>query len=98
MSRRSPVASRAAGYFQRTDEGVPELAYQPAVETVEQQTSETAKRTKRTYYLPADVAILLEELQLEEYRRTGSKPELSALVAEGIRLLGQSRQENSETH
>ncbi|HSH60730.1 MAG TPA: hypothetical protein VK988_14055 [Acidimicrobiales bacterium] len=95
MSRKSPVASRAAGYFQRTDEDVPQMSGHSLSRMARQPVIETSKRTKRTYYLPADIAILLEELQLEEYRRTGSKPELSALVAEGIRLLGQSRRSDS---
>ncbi len=84
MSRKpSPVASRAS-IFRRTDDGVPELT--------EKQESEKPKRIKRTFPIDPELVLLLDELQLDEFRRTGRKPELSNLVCEGIRLLGASRQ------
>lgn len=87
MSRKpSPVATRP-NLFRRTDEGVPELA--------EKQESEKPKRIKRTFHIAPELVMLLDELQLDEFRRTGHKPELSNLVSEGIRMLGESRQQHS---
>lgn len=86
MSRKqSPVASRPS-IFKKTDQGVPEL--QKEVDPTK------PKRIKRTFHIEPELVLLLDELQLQEFRATGQKPELSALVSEGIRLLGQSRQQN----
>ena len=76
--KESPIASRK-NLFSKTggDDPQPE---EPAV-----------PRSKRTYYLPEDVVILLGELQFTEHRRTGSKPELSDLVAEAIRQFATQR-------
>lgn len=49
-------------------------------------------KAKRTYYLPTDSIVLLDEIQLNEFKKTGKKPDLSELVAESIHLLAQSRQ------
>ena len=72
------------GYFQKTDRSAagPDTAEagEPAV-----------PRIKRTYHLPNEAIVLLEELQLAQLKETGRKPELSELVASGIRLLAQSR-------
>ena len=90
MTRKNLLASRPS-YFKKTDDGVPELFEQNAGETLKQLDTQTSKRTKRTYYLPDDVVEILDELQYEERKRTGEKPELSDLVAQGIRLLATSR-------
>ena len=76
MARKSPVADRAAGLFQKTED--PEVP-------IHQQTA--SNRVKRTYYLPTDTLQLLKEIQLRRYRKTGEEPELSDLVAEGIKRL-----------
>ncbi len=92
MTRKNVPASRPS-YFERTGEGVPELLEHLAVETPSRQDIKASKRTKRTYYLPEDVVEVLDELQYEERKRTGEKPELSDLVAQGIRLLATSRKQ-----
>ncbi len=95
--KRGPVSSRPS-IFQRTDDGVPELAEQPDISTPSSpavQTAEQPTKIKRTYYLPTDVAILLDRIQIEEFQRTGTKPELSAIVADAIRTFGESRQQAS---
>ncbi len=86
MARKlSPVASRPS-IFKKTDQGVPELE--------KEADASKPKRIKRTFHIEPELVILLDEIQLQEFRATGQKPELSALVSEGIRLLGQSRQQN----
>lgn len=86
MARKeSPLASRriGGGLFERTDTAAAETeAAKPA-------------RIKRTFHLEPDTVLLLDELQLAQHRATGKKPELSTLVSEAIRLLGEQRQQNS---
>jgi hypothetical protein len=85
MARKeSPVASRP-NLFRRTDDGVPEIK--------EERDREKIKRIKRTFYLEPDLVLLLDEMQLAEHRQTGTKPELSNLVSEAIRLLNTTRQQ-----
>lgn len=99
-TRKNPFASRAS-IFHRTNDGIPELTDQPDIETSSQlgtlpsqraPTPELPRRIKRTFHLPPDVVLLLDELQVADHRRTGKKPELSALVSEAIRLLGERRE------
>ncbi len=101
--RKSPLANRPS-IFQRTDEGVPELIEESEHQDVSTsrhqnvQTSDSTpimsnspRRIKRTFHLPPEDVLLLDELQLTDHRRTGKKPELSALVSEAIRLLRDQR-------
>jgi hypothetical protein len=83
---RASLADRMeGGYFQKTDT----LASGNKTISEERQ---AIPRAKRTYHLPTSAIVLLEELQLEEFKRTGKKPDLSDLVAESVRLLAESRQ------
>lgn len=86
--KQSPVASRD-NLFRKSSQNAPDVS--------EQSDTPKIKREKRTYHLPEDVVLLLSELQLSEYRRTGRKPELSDLVSEAIQLLGESRKQDGET-
>jgi hypothetical protein len=98
--RKSPLASRAS-IFQRTDTGVPELSEPSDVQTSGHSNvmssgegtmaPSSPRRIKRTFHLPPEDVLLLDELQLTDHRRTGKKPELSALVSEAIRLLRDQR-------
>ncbi len=99
-ARKNPLAARPS-IFHRTDEGVPELASQPDIQPSSQldisssgqevAAAQPPRRIKRTFHLPPDVVLLLDELQVADHRRTGKKPELSSLVSEAIRLLGERR-------
>lgn len=80
--RKASLAERVdAGYFQKTEDvdagALPESP------------NSSMERKKRTYYLPADVLMLLREIQLQRFRETGEEPELSDLVAEGIKRLAE---------
>jgi hypothetical protein len=48
-------------------------------------------KVKRTFYLELGAALALSEIQIEEFRRTGKKPDLSELVGRAIRKLRQTR-------
>jgi len=99
MSRKSSIASRTPGLFQRTGEGLPpnvETANQPDVQLVERSNvqaserpdGERSKRTKVTYYLPPEDVVLLDQLRQAVFLKTGKRTELSVLVSRAIRLLG----------
>ena len=81
MARSKPKAmsDRMDGYFVATAEGESEdVALQDVSEVV---------RSKRTWSVSNDLLITLSELQTQDYRRTGVKPDLSQLVEEALRLL-----------
>ncbi len=79
MTRKSsPVATRVAGLFERSDTQAPERS-----------DVQTSKRVKKTVYISRDADVLLTQLQLDRLKETGDKPELSELVNEAILLLGQ---------
>lgn len=48
-------------------------------------------RTKRTWYIPNNLIVALDEIQLKEHKETGKKPDLSNLVAEALTLLAEQR-------
>lgn len=103
-ARKHPLADRPS-IFRRTEDGAPELSDQQDAQTPKPSNIQTSKppdiqaseqlasprRVKRTFYLPPEDVLLLDELQLAERRRTGRKPELSTLVSEAIRLLQEQR-------
>ena len=91
MSKRpSPAAERmaAGGYYQPT-----EPPSGQSFSTPKPQEAQTPKRVKKTVYLQPEVDLLVTQLQLEEQRRTGVRPDRSDLMEEGIRLLYQQRQD-----
>jgi hypothetical protein len=95
-ARKHPLDTRPS-LFRRTDQGAPELESKEDIQASEHPEIEESKqhdgknRTKRTYHLPDEVVLLLSELQLQEYRQTGRKPELSDLVADAIKQLAEER-------
>ncbi len=87
MTRKSsPVATRVAGLFERSESQAPERS---DVQTLEGTGVQTTKRVKKTVYISHDADVLLTQLQLNRLKETGDKPELSELVNEAILLLGQ---------
>ena len=85
----SPAAERMSlGYYQPTE---PPSSQDARV--ADPQDAETPKRVKKTVYLRPEIDLLVTQLQLEEQRRTGVRPDRSALMEEGIRLLYQQRQD-----
>ncbi len=95
-TRKHPLNDRPS-IFRRTDQGVPELADPSDIQEAERlavrHSDQLAppRRIKRTFHLPPEDVLLLDELQVADHRRTGRKPELSALVSEAIRLLRDQR-------
>ncbi len=95
-NRKNPVETRPS-LFRKTDNGAPELSEQQNGETSKHLDVNVSdhpvgpKRIKRTFHLEPDVVLLLSEVQVAEQRRTGQKPELSELVSQAIRQLGEQR-------
>ena len=95
-TRKHPLNDRPS-IFRRTDQGVPELSEHPDIQESDHPMaphpgrSAPPRRIKRTFHLPPEDVLLLDELQVADHRRTGRKPELSALVSEAIRLLRDQR-------
>jgi hypothetical protein len=46
------------------------------------------RKLKRTFYLDLEAVAVLHQLQADELRKTGRKPDLSELVTRGIQVLG----------
>ena len=77
----NPVADRAVGFFSSTEKAEISRANEEV----------GVSKAKRTYYLPTDSIMLLDEIQLNEFKRTGKKPDLSELIVESIHLLADSK-------
>jgi hypothetical protein len=88
-SKSNPVAERlaAGGYYRPTEAENPQ-----GVEAPSGQDALEAKKVKKTVYLSQDVDLLLTQLQLDQQRETGVRPDRSDLVEEGILLLYAKRQ------
>jgi hypothetical protein len=89
MARTNPVKSRSA-------KSVSSQIWEKSPEEIELEARPVAS-VKRTFHLEPEVVLLLNELQLEEFRQTGKKPHLSGLVEEAVRLLGETRRASAET-
>lgn len=63
------------------------MAKQRDVQTVKQQ------RIKATFYLDPEDSIAIDQMQTEQFRKSGKKPERSQIVSEAIQSL--FRQRNS---
>jgi hypothetical protein len=70
--------------FRKTDKVIPELD-QPVerVQRPEQRPSKQ-RRIKATFYLNPEDVLAIDEMQSNEFRRTGKKPERSELVSRAI--------------
>ena len=99
LSEQTPVGRRGLDQqlFTSQPPASPEQDERPAVQTVRQPDSQTAKpqRIKATFYLTPDDILAIDALQGEEFKRTGKKPERSHIVSRAIQALRQ--QQDSQT-
>jgi len=65
------------------------MIQQPEVRSLPSQTRQRAKLEKVTLYVRPEQVLQLEEVQLQERRRTGRRPDKSDLVQEALDLLFQ---------
>ncbi len=83
--------------FRKTDQTIPELRDAQTPERPDVQTSKQPLRVKATFYLNSEDIIAIDQMQTEEFKRTGKKPERSHIVSRAIQGLARqpSRQSNS---
>lgn len=75
--------------FRKTDKGIPELD-QPAEEVKRpEQRPSKQRRIKATFYLNPEDVLAIDEMQSNEFRRTGKKPERSEIVSQAIQAFKQ---------
>ena len=89
MDSKERTLGTRASIFRKTDKGIPEIE-QPGeeVKRPERQTSKQ-HRIKATFYLnPGDI-LAIDEMQSNEFRRTGKKPERSEIASRAIQALKQ---------
>ena len=74
--------------FRKTDRVIPELE-QPAAEVAQRGSAGTTKRhrIKATFYLNPEDVLAIDEMQSDEFRRLGKKPERSEIVSRAIQAL-----------
>lgn len=75
-----------ASIFRKTDRSIPELE-QPAEQAQPaQEHPSKPPRIKATFYLNPEDILAIDEMQSNEFRRTGKKPERSHIVSQAIQL------------
>ena len=91
-SKEKTLGSRAS-IFKKTDRGIPELEQQagevkhPSRQAVKQQ------RIKATFYINPEDVLAIDEMQSNEFRRTGKKPERSDIVSRAIQAYKEHQDE-----
>jgi hypothetical protein len=72
--------------FRKTDKAIPEL---DEAETSKHPNSQTVKqpRVKATFYLNPEDIVAIDQMQTEDFKRTGKKPERSHIVSKAIQNL-----------
>ncbi len=84
MESKERTLGTRGSIFRKTDKGIPELE-QPA-EEMKRREQGTSKhnRIKATFYLNPEDVLAIDEMQSNEFRRIGKKPERSELVSRAI--------------
>lgn len=84
MDSKERTLGTRGSIFRKTDRVIPELE-QPSgeVRLPEGQTSRQ-RRIKATFYLNPEDVLAIDEMQSNEFRRTGKKPERSEIVSRAI--------------
>ncbi len=84
MESKERTLGTRASIFRKTDRNIPELE-QPA-EPVKHSGRPTSKqqRIKATFYLNPEDVLAIDEMQSNEFRQKGKKPERSEIVSRAI--------------
>jgi len=94
MDSKERTLGTRGSIFRKTDKVIPELD-QPAeeVKRPEQRASKQRpskqRRIKATFYLNPEDVLAIDEMQSNEFRRTGKKPERSQIVSQAIQVFKQ---------
>ena len=89
MESKEKTLGTRATIFRKTDKGIPELEQtaeegRPAARQPRKQ-----HRIKATFYLNPEDVLAIDEMQSNEFRRIGKKPERSEIVSQAIQALKQ---------
>ena len=95
-SKERTLGSRAS-IFRKTDRNIPELE-QPA-EPVRHPGRPTSKqqRIKATFYLNPEDVLAIDEMQSNEFRQTGKKPERSEIVSRALQAFKEKENHSRQT-
>ena len=89
MDSKERTLGTRASIFRKTDKSIPELE-QPAEEVKRpEQRPLKQRRIKATFYLNPEDVLAIDEMQSNEFRRTGKKSERSEIVSQAIQLFKQ---------
>ena len=91
MDSRERTLGARASIFRKTDREIPEL--NQTAEQVSRPTRQNSKqeRIKATFYLNPEDVLAIDEMQSDEFRRTGKKPERSHIVSQAIQAYKEQR-------
>ncbi|UCC60170.1 MAG: hypothetical protein JSV02_10685 [Dehalococcoidia bacterium] len=91
-SKERTLGSRAS-IFKKTDRVIPELEQQ--AEDVKRPANKAAKqqRIKATFYINPEDVLAIDEMQSNEFRQTGKKPERSDIVSRAIQAYKEQQDE-----
>ena len=91
MDSRERTLGTRASIFRRTDRQIPEL--NQSAEQVSPPARQNSKqdRIKATFYLNPEDVLAIDEMQSDEFRRTGKKPERSHIVSQAIQAYKEQR-------
>ena len=91
MDSRERTLGARASIFRKTDREIPEL--NQTAEQVSRPARQNSKqeRIKATFYLNPEDVLAIDEMQSDEFRRTGKKPERSHIVSQAIQAYKEQR-------
>ena len=91
MESRERTLGARASIFRKTDREIPEL--NQTAEQVSRPARQNSKqeRIKATFYLNPEDVLAIDEMQSDEFRRTGKKPERSHIVSQAIQAYKEQR-------
>jgi len=91
MDSRERTLGTRASIFRRTDREIPELkeSAEPVISPARQASKQ--ERIKATFYLNPEDVLAIDQMQSDEFRRTGKKPERSHIVSQAIQAYKEQR-------
>ncbi|HEY48924.1 MAG TPA: hypothetical protein G4O13_02645 [Dehalococcoidia bacterium] len=85
MDSKERTLGTRASIFKKTDKAIPELE-EPAEDVKRPPQQPKRQRIKATFYLNPEDVLAIDELQSNEFRQTGKKPERSEIVSRAIQV------------
>jgi hypothetical protein len=89
MESKEKTLGTRATIFRKTDKGIPELEQTAEEGRPPERRTRKQHRIKATFYLNPEDVLAIDEMQSNEFRRIGKKPERSEIVSQAIQALKQ---------